>query len=137
MVTPLNVLVVDDQPGIRYLFESFIRDSGHRVFSAANGLEAIEMVKKEPPDLVFMDVRMPIMSGLEALPVIKSLSPRTSVVIMTAYSADDTTNQALAKGALRTIAKPFDVDEIKSFIEEFAWNHYYKSSSGVVGKCAL
>ncbi len=117
----LNVLVVDDQPGVRYLLDVIIRDEGHQVRLAKNGLEAIEAVKASKPDLVFMDVRMPLMDGIEALGKIKIMSPETEVVLMTAYVSDETVQIALNRGALCCFTKPFDVDVIKFFIEDFSW----------------
>lgn len=115
----LDILVVDDQPGVRYLLDIVIKELGHRAYSAENGLEAVEKVRTLRPDLVFMDVRMPIMDGLEALGKIKKMFPDTRVVIMTAYGSEDTIYQAQKQGALRCMAKPFDVDSIKDFLDEF------------------
>ncbi|KJS15350.1 MAG: histidine kinase [Peptococcaceae bacterium BRH_c4b] len=120
-MTTMNVLVVDDQPGVRFLLDIIIRDSGHRVLTAENGLEALETVRLIKPDLVFMDVRMPLMGGVEALGKIKMISPDTEVVLMTAYVSDETVEMAMKKGAMCCIAKPFDVDEIKLFIYDFYW----------------
>ena len=121
-LNPLNVLVVDDQSGVRYLLTIIIEEEGHKVFTAQNGKEAVEMVSSQHPDLVFMDVRMPVMGGLDALKRIKMISPRTEVVMMTAYGAEDTIDTALQNGALTCIAKPFDIEEIKSFIKQYGWN---------------
>lgn len=117
----LNVLVVDDQPGVRYLLDVIIREEGHEVRLAKNGLEAVEEVKISKPDLIFMDVRMPQIDGIEALGRIKIISPETAVVLMTAYASDETVQAALNKGALCCFIKPFDVDAIRSFIEHFNW----------------
>ncbi|MCL6479245.1 MAG: response regulator [Peptococcaceae bacterium] len=117
----LDVLVVDDQPGVRYLLDVILSEEGHRVRLAKNGLEAVETVKTAKPDLVFMDVRMPQMSGLEALGRIKIISPETEVVLMTAYVSDETVQVALKNGALCCFTKPFDVEVIKSFILDFSW----------------
>lgn len=122
----IDVLIVDDQPGVRYLLDILIQDMGHNTYSAQNGLEAVEMVKKIKPDLIFMDVRMPVMDGLEALAKIKAISPRVEVVMMTANFTEETINKALEKGALKCIAKPFDVDKIKDVIEDYYWNLEYK-----------
>lgn len=131
----LDVLVVDDQPGVRYLLDVIISEEGHRVRLAKNGLEAVETVKISKPDLVFMDVRMPQMSGIEALGRIKIISPETEVVLMTAYVSDETVQMALNNGALCCFTKPFDVDDIKSFISNFAWSLSGKKKklSAVVG----
>ncbi|MDO7785651.1 response regulator [Desulforamulus aquiferis] len=119
MDNALNVLIVDDQAGVRYLLEILVKESGHKAYTAQNGVEALDKVITIKPDLVFMDVRMPVMGGLEALGKIKKISPRTEVVMMTAYSADDTATLALKKGAIRCMSKPFDVEEIKHLLEEF------------------
>jgi len=116
---PLDVLIVDDQAGVRYLLEIIVEDSGHRAYTACNGLEAVDLARSIRPDLVFMDVRMPLMGGLEALEKIKALTPETNVVIMTAFSSEDTVTQAMQKGALTCIVKPFDVDELKRFLMGF------------------
>jgi len=115
----MDILVVDDHPGVRYLLDIVIKEVGHRVYTAQNGLEAVEKVRAIKPNLVFMDVRMPLMGGLEALSKIKKMFPDTKVVIMTAYGSDDTILQAQKQGALCCMAKPFDVDDIKDFLEDF------------------
>lgn len=131
----LDVLVVDDQPGVRYLLNIIIKEEGHRVRLAKNGLEAIEAVKASRPDLIFMDIRMPQMDGIEALGKIKIISPETEVVLMTAYVSDETVQAALNKGALCCFTKPFDVDTLKSFIKDFNWKVSGKRNniSAVVG----
>jgi len=117
----LDVLIVDDQPGVRYLLDVILAEEGHMVRLARNGLEAVEAVKSARPDLVIMDVRMPQMCGIEALGKIKIISPETEVVLMTAYVSDETVQMALKKGALCCFTKPFDVDGIKAFIADFSW----------------
>jgi len=112
----LNVLIVDDQVGVRFLLETIVNDSGHKAYVARNGLEAVNMVVTVKPDLVFLDVRMPVMDGLEALGRIKSVSPSTKVVIMTAFSKEETFKKAKDKGALKCILKPFDVRQIRELM---------------------
>lgn len=123
MSEPLKILIVDDQPGVRYLLDIVIREAGHRVFTARNGLEAVEIAKSSHPDLIFMDVRMPLMGGLEALGKIKAMIPETKVIIMTAYGSEETVTQAMEGGALCCIAKPFDVEKIKELLEDQEWKH--------------
>ncbi|MFA7467397.1 MAG: response regulator [Desulfotomaculaceae bacterium] len=116
----LDILVVDDQPGVRYLLDIVINESGHKAHIAQNGLEAIDMARSIRPDLIFMDVRMPIMGGLEALAQIKPLTPETEVIIMTAYGSKETIAEANRLGALGCMAKPFDINDIKNFIQDYA-----------------
>lgn len=131
----MNVLVVDDQPGVRYLLDIVVKELGHDVFTAQNGLEAVDLARSKRFDLIFMDVRMPLMGGLEALTRIKAMSPKTDVVIMTAYGSDDTIECANNNGALCCIAKPFDVEDIKNFlddytVEKFNNDNYYAPQAG-------
>lgn len=114
-----DVLVVDDQPGVRFLLDLVIQDAGHRVHTAHNGLEAVDMVRRLRPDLVFMDVRMPLLGGLEALEQIRKFAPQTKVIIMSAYGSDDVEKKAIQEGALCCIAKPFEVESIKGLINDF------------------
>ncbi|ACV64448.1 response regulator receiver protein [Desulfofarcimen acetoxidans DSM 771] len=122
MLNYLKVLVVDDQPGVRYLLNIIIEEEGHKVYTAQNGKEAVDMISLVHPELVLMDVRMPVMGGLEALKIIKKISPDTEVVMMTAYGAEDTVEAAMQNGALTCIAKPFDIEEIKNFLKQYVWN---------------
>jgi two-component system response regulator (stage 0 sporulation protein F) len=123
MSEPLKILIVDDQPGVRYLLDILIREAGHRVYTARNGLEAVEAAKSSYPDLIFMDVRMPLMGGLEALSKIKTMMPKTKVIIMTAYGSEETVTRAMEGGALCCIAKPFDVEKIKELLADLEWKH--------------
>jgi two-component system response regulator (stage 0 sporulation protein F) len=115
----LKVLIADDQAGVRFLLDIVVRESGHKSYMAQNGMEAIEMACSIKPDLIFMDVRMPLIGGLEALGKIKTARPETQVIIMTAYGSEQTLSEAKSKGAWCYIAKPFDVEEIKELLNKF------------------
>jgi len=123
MSEPLKILIVDDQPGVRYLLDIVIREAGHHVYTASNGLEAVEIARSSHPDSIFMDVRMPLMGGLEALNKIKAMIPETEVIIMTAYGSEETVTKAMEGGAMCCIAKPFDVEKIKELLGNLEWKH--------------
>jgi two-component system response regulator (stage 0 sporulation protein F) len=123
MSDSMKILIVDDQPGVRYLLDIVIKEAGHQVYTAQNGREAVEIAKSSHPDLIFMDVRMPLMGGLEALSEIKAIIPETDVIIMTAYGSEETVTRAMEGGALCCIAKPFDVEKIKELLEDLEWKH--------------
>jgi len=116
----LNILVVDDQPGVRQLIRVLGRQEGHRMYMAGNGREAVEAARAVPMDLVFMDVRMPVMGGLEALPLIQGIDPRPVVVMMTAYSGDTVTRAALEEQADAVLIKPFDLEAVRTMIRKVA-----------------
>jgi two-component system response regulator (stage 0 sporulation protein F) len=119
----LKVLIVDDQAGVRFLLDIVVKESGHKSYMAQNGLEAIELACSVHPDLIFMDVRMPRIGGLEALRKIKETNPEIQVIIMTAYGSEQTVSDALKYGAWCYIAKPFDVNEIKKLLIKFVNEH--------------
>lgn len=117
-----RVLVVDDDPEIGTLFQRVLGSKSQSVTVAKDGFEALDKVKDSKYDLVFLDVRMPGMDGVETLEKIKSLSPDSIVVMMSGYSVEEEVKRALALGATDFISKPFeDVDQIMT-IEEVA--HY-------------
>jgi len=114
-----GALVVDDQQGIRNLLSTLLRETGYQVYVAKNGMEAVEAVRRFRPQLVFMDVRMPVMNGLDALGRMKVIAPETEVVIMTAYLSNEIVSEALGKGARCCMSKPFEVEILRAFMREF------------------
>lgn len=121
----LDVLVVDDQPGVRSLLQILISDAGHIVRLAENGRQALEEVKKKVPDLVLMDVRMPVMSGLEALERIKIMVPQVEVVLMSAFVADEAVESALAGGARGFMQKPFELQQVLELLADVAREKFF------------
>ena len=112
------ILIVDDDPGLRNSFARLIEQDGHEALTAANGEEGIERLERDRPDAVVMDVRMPGMTGLEALARMKARDPATPVIIMTAYGNTDTAIEAVNKGAFDYILKPFDIPEMLGLIAQ-------------------
>ncbi|WP_018084717.1 response regulator [Desulfurispora thermophila] len=121
----LDVLVVDDQPGVRSLLQILVSEAGHTVRLAENGRQAVEEVKKKVPDLVFMDVRMPVMGGLEALERIKVMAPRVEVVLMSAFVADEAVESALSGGARNFLQKPFELQQVLDLLSEVAKERFF------------
>jgi CheY-like chemotaxis protein len=113
----MKILVADDDPIIRKLLFQVLTSDGHEVTITENGLEASKQAQKQAFELVFMDVHMPIMNGLEALLSIRKLCPEVAVVMMDSYP-DQLVRQAESRGALTCIHKPFDLNEIRKVIGE-------------------
>ncbi len=115
-----KILVVDDEKGIRDLFKFLLEPQGFAVFTANDGLEGVEMVKKDAFDIIFLDVHMPRMRGPEALKIIKQLRP-TQIVVVFSSSSDPTytfENKAKELGAYTCLYKPVDINEIFTIIEK-------------------
>jgi len=113
-----NILVVDDLRSIRLTLGGILEDEGHNVVTAENGYQAIEAVRKTHFDVIFMDIKMPGINGVQTFREIKRIDPKAVVIMMTAYSAEDLVKEALEEGAYAIVYKPFDIDRIIAIIEE-------------------
>jgi DNA-binding NtrC family response regulator len=104
-----TILVIEDDAEIRYSLSRVLSSRNYTVIEAPSGEQGIAMVKKGPlPDLIFLDVRMGGMSGIEALQHIRSASPKQLVVLMTAFGTAQTAIEAMKYGAFDYVMKPFD-----------------------------
>ncbi len=108
-----KLLIVDDQAGIRMLLMEVFGAEGYETFQAANGKEALALVREQMPDLVLLDMKIPGMDGLEILKKIKEINRDIKVIMMTAYGELDIIKQATDLGALMHFTKPFDIDELR------------------------
>lgn len=113
-----KILVVDDHVGVCHSFKKVLGRHGYEVITALGGEEGIEKVTAEHPDLVFMDVTMPKLNGLEALQRLKDLFPGLTVIMMTAYSTTDKAITAMKCGAYDYITKPIENAELLSLVEK-------------------
>ncbi|MGB7062857.1 MAG: response regulator [Candidatus Zixiibacteriota bacterium] len=111
----MKILVVDDDPIIRKLLLEVLTNDGHQVTVAKNGLEGLNLARRQPFQLVFMDVHMPIMNGLETLIKIRQLFPQMAVAMMDSYP-DQLVREAESRGALTCVHKPFELEEIRKII---------------------
>jgi ATP-dependent Lon protease len=110
----MNILVVDDEKISRDNMEYVLKKEGYEVHAAANGLEALNLVKKQEIDLIFTDLKMEKMDGIQLLEAVKKISPQTEVVMITGFATVNSAIDALKKGAAHYIAKPIDLDELRS-----------------------
>lgn len=109
-----TVLIVDDEEAIRDYFERTLK--AYRVIKASGGEEAIEIIKKDKPDLVLLDIRMPGIDGIETLRRIKEMDRSIPVIMLSAYGTLETNLEAARLGAFSSIAKPFDLKDMKVVI---------------------
>ena len=111
-----TILVVDDDDAIRGLLVEELTDMGYRVLSVNNARDALKMVETEPLDLVVLDIRMPGMDGLEALPRMLGLKEHLKVILNTAYSIYKESFMSWAADAY--VVKSSDLAELKDKIQE-------------------
>ncbi len=113
-----NILIADDEEAIQKLLAKFLQKEGYRVFTAINGEEAVDIVKKNPVDLAILDMVMPEMDGVEALQQIKVLDPTIEVLMITGKSNVHLLRKVLFEyGAYDYLLKPFDMMEFKLTIQ--------------------
>jgi DNA-binding NtrC family response regulator len=113
-----NILVVDDDENLCAAFRQFLSEEGHNPIIVSNAQDAIKSVKQAHPDLVIMDIRMPGISGLEALTQIRQADPNAYVVIITAYGTSQTSIEAIRLGAFEYLMKPLDLDDVRAVIDK-------------------
>ena len=113
-----NVLIVDDQLGMLETFKDILTDKGYSVDTAEDGYMAIKRAKEKKFDIIFMDMKMPGINGVQTFREIKKINPDTSVIMMTAYAVEDLVKEAISEGAYTVVYKPFDMDRIIQTIEE-------------------
>ena len=110
--TDESVLVVDDDRGMRFTLEGIIDDEGYAVSSASDGYQAIELAKGKPFSLVFLDIRMPGINGVETFLELKKIIPDSRVVLMTGFSVEELIKQALEEGVFAVLYKPVPVEQV-------------------------
>jgi CheY-like chemotaxis protein len=108
-----KVLVVDDDPVVCKSFDRVLSSKGYAVITAASGEEALRKLNEEKYDIVYSDIRMPGMSGLEVAETVKARRPWTPVVIITGYGTDAAEARAKAAGVSRFLHKPLSPDMIE------------------------
>lgn len=108
-----NILVVDDQLGVRRLLYETFREEQHEVKMAANGKETLKILEDYSPDLILMDMKMPGMNGIDTLRQIRSFNKEVGVIMMTAYGDAQNMEQARELGVLHYMSKPFDLFELR------------------------
>ena len=114
-----KILVVDDEKDMLALFRRILEENtNHRVIVESDPLNAVERLRADSFDLVFTDLKMPKMSGIQLLEKIKEFQPSASVVVMTAYGTIETAVEATRKGAYDYITKPFRRERILLTVEK-------------------
>ncbi len=112
-----RVLIVDDEKNIVTSLQEILNDEGYEIITAEDGLEALEMVQAEPPDLVLLDIWIPGIDGIEVLQTIKTYHPEIEVLVMSGHGTIDTAVKATKLGAYDFIEKPFSLDQLVLSVE--------------------
>lgn len=115
----LTVMVVDDSLIIRKTLSTALENLGHEVVAKAkSGKEAISLYEECKPDLVTMDITMPVMNGIEALKAIKKINKNAKVIMVTSHGEQKLVVEAISNGARGYILKPIETDKLIAVIEK-------------------
>ncbi|MFN0072773.1 MAG: response regulator transcription factor [Chloroflexota bacterium] len=114
-----RILVVDDDPNIREFVTLALQSEGHTVDMASNGAVALEVAGAQPPDVILLDMRMPVMDGWQFAAAYRSLpGPQARLVVMSAAHVLERRDGDIEADA--SLAKPFELDELLSLVERLA-----------------
>ncbi|EHD22612.1 MULTISPECIES: acetoacetate metabolism transcriptional regulator AtoC [Brenneria] len=113
MTQSYRILIVDDEESVRRMLTAVFSYEGHQVICAGDGQRAITLYQEQLPDIVLMDIRMPNISGIDALKHMRAIQQDIPIILMTAYAAVETAVEALRLGAFDYVIKPFELDELK------------------------
>jgi two-component system, NtrC family, response regulator AtoC len=116
----VKVLVVDDERLIRWSLRESLEREGYAVLEAGSAEEGLALCHAEHPDIVFLDVRLPGISGLEALRRLRTVDDTCAVIMMTAYATVEEAVEALKQGAQEFLKKPFDLCEVRALLQKVA-----------------
>lgn len=114
----VSVLVIENEEDIRTLLSDILRSGGHRVASASDGVEALQMFGKEYFDLVLTDLGMPAMSGWEVASTIKKMAPEVIIAMVTGWGTQFEPGELEKNGVDMVVSKPFRVDQILNLVKE-------------------
>lgn len=121
--TSIRVLVVDDEADFRNLMSFWLESKGYKVITASDGKAAIDLVKDKKADIVFMDLRMPIMDGVDALKAIRTFDASTPIIIISSYIADPKIQEARSHGMSGVFYKGADFDASLPLLEAVLRTH--------------
>jgi DNA-binding NtrC family response regulator len=113
-----TILVADDDTDIRDILKDTLNSLGARIITAANGQECLDRLEADAPDLILLDIEMPIKNGLQVLKELRQRGNGTTVIMITAYGTIERAVHAMKEGALDFITKPFDLDHIALTVEK-------------------
>jgi len=112
-----RVLIVDDEERFRFTLKKLLTANGLETDAVGSGLEAVEALRQRPYDVILLDVKMPGMSGIEALAKLKKINPEVEVIILTGHASVDVAVEIMKLGGYEYLLKPCPMDELLAKIE--------------------
>lgn len=112
-----KLLFIDDEADFLATIEEFFTGLGYPVHTARNGQEGLLRIKEHRPDVVFLDISMPHMDGIETLRLVRELDPRAQVVVVSGYATESLARELLDNGAYDFFQKPIDLAQLHQAVE--------------------
>lgn len=112
-----TILVIDDEEDIRSLLENFFSGLGYKTLTAADLNQTVFILNRESPDIVFLDIVLPGVNGIEILKLLKKLDNKMIVVMMSGYATEAKAKSALELGAFDYLNKPFNMTHVKGMLD--------------------
>ncbi len=112
-----TVLVVDDDPDVLDVLQEFLAQHAYRVSRATDGAAALREIVRSAPDIVLLDIEMPGLNGVDAVPAIRAVAPDTAVIMVSGSTDPEKAKRALAHGAFDYVVKPVDFDYLAKSLE--------------------
>jgi two-component system, NtrC family, response regulator AtoC len=113
-----TILIIDDEKHLRWAMKKALEKQSYNILEAGDGTEGIKIFKESNPDLVLLDLKMPGIDGMETLIELKKINNQIPMIMITAHGTMESAVEAMKKGALDYISKPFDIEELKVVIEK-------------------
>ncbi len=122
MSQPISVVVCDDVPELRRLARAVLEEAGEMkvVGEAGDGREAIDVIERLQPDVVVLDLSMPELDGLEAIPLIHQIAPRTEIVVFSGFEEGKVAEVALRHKESRYVRKGTPLEDLRTAVRELA-----------------
>lgn len=117
-----KIMIVDDSSFMRDMIDKIVKEEGYEVVQAADGKDMLDKYAAEKPDVVIMDVIMPVMDGISAIDELHKIDKDAKILMCSAQRQKFIVDEAMSKGALAFIDKPFEMDEILKAIEDILNN---------------
>lgn len=117
-----RLMVVDDESGHRQMIRAVMEDEGYQVYEAENGRKCLDLLKKNPVDVILLDMKMPVLDGMGTLEEIKKSKPAPPVIMLTAFGSVGSAVESMKTGAFDYLTKPADIEELKVVVKK-AYNY--------------
>lgn len=114
----VTILVMDDEPSLRNILATTLKNQGHTIFTAEDGRQAVELAKRNPPNLALLDIQVPDMDGLEVLNELKKINPDVRGIMLSGSADVEIAVSTIKQGAFDFLSKPFKIDEVISVVNK-------------------